>query len=202
MTKNQQLLAKMGGGSLALLLSLSLGQQASATTLVSNLPPTTTSLPDGGTVSSNTWGGSSFTTGSGSYGYTLNSVTLQFRQDTADANLFVRLYENNAGLLGNLITSFTNPDSISTTFPNGANTTFTLTTPQTLCANTSYWLVAGIDAPVGTGGQYSWRGTNSFDQAGEPGWLIDNSSLFSGNQGLSWTTSTIANAFQFKVTGA
>jgi hypothetical protein len=172
------------------------------TDLIDNLPPITTTLSSGGAVRTNSWLRSSFTTGSHSYGYTLNSVTLQFRQNTADANLFVRLYENNAGLLGNLITSFTNPDSISTTFPNGANTTFTLTTPQTLCANTSYWLVAGIDAPVGTGGEYSWRGTNSFDQAGEPGWSIGDNSLFSPNQGLSWTTSTIANAFQFKVTGA
>lgn len=168
--------------------------------LVSNLPPITTTLSSGGAVRTSSWLRSSFTTGGGS-GYTLYSVTLQFRQNTPNANLFVRLYENNAGLLGNLITSFTNPDSISTTFPNGANTTFTLTTPQTLAANTSYWLVAGIDAPVGTGGEYSWRGTNSFDQAGEPGWLIGNSSLFSGNQGLSWTTSTIANAFQFSVNG-
>ena len=201
MTKNQQILAKMGGGSLALLLSLSLGQQASATTLVSNLPPTTTSLSIGGAVKTDSWLRSSFTTGGGSYGYTLNSVTLQFRQDTADANLFVRLYENNAGVLGNLITSFINPASISTTPPDGADTVFTLTTPQTLAANTSFWLLAGIDAPVGTGGEYSWRGTNSFDQTGEPGWSIGNSSLFSGNQGVSWTTSTIANAFQFSVNG-
>ncbi|GBL12593.1 hypothetical protein MSj_04113 [Microcystis aeruginosa Sj] len=205
MTKTQQILAKTGGGSLALLLSLSLGQQASATTLVSNLPPTTTES-NGGEVSFERWLRSSFTTGSVSYGYTLNSVTLQFRQDTADANLFVRLYEDKEdepGVLGDLITSFTNPGSISTTFPGGANTTFTLTTPQTLDANTAYWLVAGISS--NSGGVYSWRGTNSANETGEPGWSIGDSdpyyALFSGNQGGNWNVFTGAKAFQFSVNG-
>jgi len=197
MTKDQQILAKMGGGSLAMLLSLSLGQQASATTLVSNLPPITSSLTTGGAVQTNSWLRSSFTTGGGS-GYTLNSVTLLSRQITASANLFVRLYENNLGLLGNLITTFTNPGSITTS---DGNNTFTLTTPQPLAANTSFWLVAGINGSVGTGGEYSWRGTNSLDQTGESGWSIGDTSRFSGNQGLSWNTSTIANAFQFSVNG-
>jgi hypothetical protein len=207
MTKDQQILAKMGGGSLALLLSLSLGQQASATTLVSNLPPTTTES-SGGEVSFAGWLRSSFTTGSVSYGYTLNSVTLQFRQDTADANLFVRLYKDKEvepGELGDLITSFTNPASISTTFPDGADTVFTLTTPQTLDANTTYWLVTGIDGLVDTGGEYSWRGTNFDNQTGEPGWSIGDSdpyrALFSGNRGGSWNTFTGAKAFQFSVNG-
>jgi hypothetical protein len=199
MTKNQQIVAKMGGGSLALFLSLSLGQQASATTLVSNLPPTTTSLPDGGTVSSNTWGGSSFTTGSGSYGYTLNSVTLRFAQITSATppnNLFVRLYNDNSGNPGSEITSFTftNPGSITTTT---ANNIFTLTTPQTLAANTTFWLVAGSGS-----GQYVWALTDSVNQTGEPGWSIgNNSALFSGNRGGSWNTFTGAKAFQFSVNG-
>ena len=167
--------------------------------LVSNLPPITTSLQFGSAIATDSWVRSSFTTGSNPF--ILTSVTLQFRQNTANTNLFVRIYENNAGLPGNLITSFTNPASISTTVPHGADTVFTLTTPQTLAVNTSYWLVVGIDAPVGTPGEYSWRGTNSFDQTGEAGWSIGDSSLFSGNQGLSWFTSTIANAFQFSVNG-
>ncbi|NCR55972.1 MAG: PEP-CTERM sorting domain-containing protein [Microcystis aeruginosa L211-07] len=204
MTKDQQILAKVGGGSLAILLSLSLGQQASAATLVSNLPPTTTES-NGGEVSFERWVRSSFTTGSVSYGYTLNSVTLQFRQDIADANLFVRLYKDRGdtpGVLGNLITSFTNPDSISTITPSGANTTFT-TTPQRLDANTAYWLVAGISS--NSGGVYSWRGTDSVNQTGEPGWSIGDSdpyyALFSGNQGGTWNPFTGAKAFQFSVNG-
>ena len=168
-------------------------------TLVDNLPPITTTLSSGGAVQTDSWLRSSFTTGGGS-GYTLNSVTLQFRQNTPNANLFVRLYEDNAGLLDNLITSFTNPDSISTAVPDGAATVFTLTTPQTLAANTTYWLVAGINAPVGTDGVYSWRATNSVNQTGEPNWSIG-SALFSGNQGGTWNTFSGVNAFQFNVNG-
>jgi hypothetical protein len=175
--------------------------------LVSNLPPITP-LPTAGFGITNTqWLRSSFTTGGGS-GYTLNSVTLQFRQDTADANLFVRLYKDKEvepGELGDLITSFTNPASISTTFPNGAATVFTLTTPQTLDANTTYWLVTGIDGLVNTGGEYSWRDTNFDNQTGEPGWSIGDSdpyrALFSGNRGGSWNTFTGGKAFQFSVNG-
>ena len=198
MTKNQQLLAKMGGGSLALFLSLSLGQQASATTLVSNLPTTTTSLPDGGTVSSNIWGGSSFTTGSGSYGYTLNSVTLRFAQITSATppnNLFVRLYNDNSGNPGSEITSFTftNSGSITTTT---ANNIFTLSTPQILSANTTFWLVVGSGS-----GQYVWALTNSVNETGEPGWSIgNNSAFFSPNGGGSWTPYP-NNSFQFSVNG-
>ena len=195
MTKNQQILAKMGGGSLALLLSLSLGQQASAATLVSNLPPTT-STPTGGDVTFDRWVRSSFRTGSGSYGYTLNSVTLWFREFTQDANLFVRLHKDNAGALGDLITSFTNPVSITTT---AANNNFTPTTPQTLASGTDYWLVAGISSSGS--GLYRWGLTNSVNQTGEPGWSIGDSSLFTGNQGLSWNTFVGASAFQFSVNG-
>jgi hypothetical protein len=58
MSKNQQILAKIGGGgSLALLVSLALGQQASAVTLVENL---TQSNSADGTVHSTAWTGSSF----------------------------------------------------------------------------------------------------------------------------------------------
>jgi len=159
MTKNQQLLANMGGGSLALLLSLSLGQQASATTLVSNLSPTPSM---GYPVKFDEWLRSSFTTGSGSYGYTINSVTLRLAEMTANPNLFVRLYSDSSGGLGSQITSFTNPSFT----PNITNDyIFTLTTPQTLAANTAYWLVAGISEGSG---EYLWAFTQSPDQTGFP----------------------------------
>ncbi|GCL54842.1 hypothetical protein NIES3806_21850 [Microcystis aeruginosa NIES-3806] len=196
MTKNQQLLAKMGGGSLALLLSLSLGQQASATTLVSNLPPTTATA-QGSPVQSNQWLRSSFTTGSGSYGYTINSVTLRLAEMAANANLFVRLYSDNSGGLGSQIASFTNPSFT----PNTTNNyTFTPTTPQTLAANTAYWLVAGISDGSG---QYLWAFTKSPDQTGVTGWSIGDIPFYSGNQGLSWNSNfpDSFNAFQFSVNG-
>ncbi|WP_260441195.1 MULTISPECIES: choice-of-anchor R domain-containing protein [Microcystis] len=127
MTKNQQILAKIGGGSLALLLSLGLGQQAYAVTLVENLSESNDGI---GSINFNFWNGSSFTTGSSSYN--LQSATLLFQQLTASPNLFVRLYSNSSGTPGTLITSFTNPASITTSL---ANNTFTLATPYTLAAN-------------------------------------------------------------------
>ena len=196
MTKNQQLLAKMGGGSLALLLSLSLGQQASATTLVSNLPPTTLET-NGGAVKFDQWVSSSFTTGSGIYGYTLDSVTLRFREDTADNNLSVSLYTDNFGGIGGLITSFTKPSFVTNTIDNYP---FTLTTPQTLASGTTYWLVAGISSNL-VGGEYSWRITDSAAQTGLSGWSIGDSSLFSSNQGLTWNSFPGSVVFQFSVDG-
>jgi hypothetical protein len=194
MTKNQQLLAKMGGGSLALLLSLSLGQQASATTLVSNLPSTS---PMGYPVKFDEWLSSSFTTGSGSYGYTINSVTLRLAEMTANPNLFVRLYNDSPGGLGSQITSFTNPSFT----PNITNDyIFTLTTPQTLASNTDYWLVAGISEGSG---EYLWAFTTLPDQTGSPGWLIGDNPFKSTNQGGAWNNSfaTTFSAFQFSVNG-
>jgi hypothetical protein len=194
MTKNQQLLAKMGGGSLALLLSLSLGQQASATTLVSNLPSTS---PMGYPVKFDEWLRSSFTTGSGSYGYTINSVTLRLAEMTANLNLFVRLYNDSSGGLGGQITSFTNP--IFT--PNiTKDYIFTLTTPQTLASNTDYWLVAGISEGSG---EYLWAFTTLPDQTGSPGWSIGDKPFYSNDQGGTWDNSfaTTFSAFQFSVNG-
>ncbi len=196
MTKNQQLLANMGGGSLALLLSLSLGQQASAATLVSNLPPITVSVM-GYPVKFDEWLRSSFTTGSGSYGYTINSVTLRLAEMTANPNLFVRLYNDSSGGLGSQITSFTNPSFT----PNITNDyTFTPTTPQTLAANTAYWLVAGISDGIGG---YRWAFTTSTGQTGSPGWLIGDNPFYSTDQGGTWNNSfaTAFKAFQFSVNG-
>ncbi len=194
MTKNQQLLAKMGGGSLALLLSLSLGQQASATTLVSNLPQTSTM---GYPVKFDQWLRSSFTTGSGSYGYTINSVTLRLAEMTANTNLFVRLYNDSPGGLGSQITSFTNPSFTSNTTNDYI---FTLTNPQTLASNTNYWLVAGISDGIG---EYLWSFTTSPDQTGLPGWSIGDNPFNSTNQGGIWSNnfSTAFKAFQFSVNG-
>ncbi|GCL59525.1 choice-of-anchor R domain-containing protein [Microcystis aeruginosa] len=197
MTKNQQILAKMGGGSLALLLSLGLGQQASATTLVSNLPPITSDPTTGSDITFNQWVRSSFKTGSISYGYTLNSVTLLFRELTANNSLFVRLHRDDAGDTGALITTFNNPSPITST---AANNNFSAPTPQTLAADTTYWLVAGISSNV-SGGQYRWARTNSVDQGGELGWSIGDSSLFSINQGGTWSVDPAFKAFQFSVNG-
>jgi hypothetical protein len=190
MTKNQQILAKIGGGSLALLLSLGLGQQASAVTLVENLSQGNNGTGD---VAINIWQGSSFTTGSSSYN--LNSATLLFQENTADPNLFLRLYSNSSGTPGTQLTSFTNPASITTSL---ANNTFTLATPQALAANTTYWLVSGISSGTGS---YIWGFTTSTAQTGLPGWTIGDGYVQSTNQGGSWSSDPNDGPYQFSLEG-
>lgn len=163
--------------------------------LVSNLPPITTTVT-GGDVTFDQWVRSSFRTGSVSYGYIFTSVTLRFREFTQDANLFVRLHKDNAGGLGDLITNFTNPVSITTT---AANNNFTLTTPQILAPGTDYWLVAGISSSGS--GLYRWALADSVNQTGETGWSIGDSVFFSGSQGSSWTPFGGFSASQFSING-
>ena len=170
---------------------MALGQQASAVTLVENLSQTN---DNGATVNVTAWTGSSFTTGSGSYN--LESVTLLFKENTADLNnLFVRLYGNNSGVPGTLITTFTNPASITTSL---ANNTFTLTTPQALTANTTYWLISGI---LSGSGNYSWGYTFSNSETGLPGWTIGAGYIVSNNQGGTWNSFPTDGPYQFSVNG-
>jgi hypothetical protein len=169
---------------------LGLGQQASAVTLVENLSQGNTST---GAISLDSWRGSSFTTGSSSYN--LNSATLLFGENTAEPSLFLRLYSNSSGVPGTLITSFTNPASITT---NLANNTFTLTTPQALAANTTYWLVSGISSGTGS---YNWGYTLSTAQTGLPGWTIGDGFVASLDQSASWTIFPTGVSFQFSLEG-
>ncbi|MCZ8188987.1 MAG: PEP-CTERM sorting domain-containing protein [Microcystis sp. LE19-338.1B] len=169
---------------------MGLGQQAYAVTLVENLSESTDGTAG---INLDFWEGSSFTTGSSSYN--LNSATLLLEQSTASANLFVRLYSNNSGQPGTVITNFTNPASITTTL---ANNTFTLATPQALAANTTYWLVSGVSS--GAGG-YNWGYTSSFNQTGLPGWTIGDGYVESYNQGGSWTSFPTDGPYQFSLEG-
>ena len=94
----------------------------------------------------------------------------------------IRLYGNNGGVPGTLITTFTNPASITT---NLANNTFTLTTPQALTASTTYWLVGGISTGSGN---YAWGGTTSDSETGLPVWTIGGGFAESSNQGGTWAS--------------
>lgn len=162
--------------------------------LVSNLTQTTNS---GFSINNNQWLSSSFTTGGGIYGYTINSVILRLAATTANPNLFVRLYNDSLGGLGSQIASFTNP-SFTLNITN--DYIFTITTPQILASNTNYWLVAGIS---GGSGEYFWGFTTSPDQTGLPGWSVGNNPFYSNNQGGTWSNnfSTTFSAFQFSVNG-
>ena len=159
---------------------------------VDNLPPVTTTAL-GYEVSYNQWLRSSFTTGNKSGGYTLSSVALRFREEIANSNVFIKLYEDVNGGLGNQIAEFVKPIFIPNTT---SNYSFTLLTLQMLAANTTYWLVAGISDGSG---RYRWAFTDSDNQSGALDWAISDNSLFTGNQGLNWQS--LAGSFQFKVIG-
>jgi hypothetical protein len=160
--------------------------------LVSNLPPTTPLPTSGFGVNNTQWLSSSFQTGNASYGYILNSVTLRIGQSTL-GSLFVKLYSNVAGNPSTEITSFNVPSIGGTN-----NYDFTLTNPQLLTANTTYWLVAGI---LSGSGQYVWTRTNSTAETGLPGWSIGNLALFSANGGNIWNFFDSPEIFQFSVKG-
>jgi len=160
--------------------------------LVSNLPPTTPLPTSGFQVRNDQWLSSSFQTGNASDGYILNSVTLRFGQFTL-GSLFVKLYSNDAGNPGTEITSFNAPSIGGTN-----NYDFTLTNPQLLTANTTYWLVAGILS--GSGG-YFWAKTSSTAETGLPGWSIGDLTFFSTDGGNIWNSFGSPEPFQFSVNG-
>ena len=101
-----------------------------ATSFVSNLPPTasTSSARD---VNYSQWLGSSFTTGSVSYGYILNSATLLFGLKSGTSpdpgTLLLRLYSNASGVPGSAISggNFNVP-----TITSSGQYNFVITNPQ------------------------------------------------------------------------
>lgn len=189
MSKNQQLLAKVGEASLVLLLSFTVGQQAHAATVVSNLSEPNLNVTSLGFSS---WQGSSFTTGNGSYN--LDFVNLFLGEQTASSNFFVRLYSNNSGVPGTILTSFTPNAPITTTL---AVNQFNPSSVVPLAANSTYWLVAGVSA--NDGGSYSWGYTSSFNETGVSGWTIGNGYDFSSSQGTTWVADPNAGPYQFSV---
>jgi hypothetical protein len=165
------------------------------TDLVDNLPPITTTS-QGYFINFNQWLRIAFTTGNNSNGYIINSVILRLSELTANPNLVVRLYNDSSGTIGGQIAQFVNPVFIPNTT---RNYVFTLTNPQILAANTTYWLVVGI---LSGSGQYMWAFTTSGNQSGSLGWSIRDDSLYTSNQGGSWQFFPGTVVFQFKVTGA
>ncbi len=165
-----------------------------AITFTGNLPPVTATI-SGGDITFGQWLRSSFVTGNNSP-FVVSSVTLRFREVTQDSNLFVGLYNDSNGTLGSQIIIFTNP-SFTPDFTD--NYIFTLSTPQLLLPNTTYWLVARISSSGS--GLYRWALTNSNSQSGHSSWSIGDSVLFSNNQSLSWTDFPDFTAAQFSING-
>ncbi|MDB9427169.1 hypothetical protein PN437_20105 [Microcystis aeruginosa CS-564/01] len=173
-------------------------------TLVENLPPTTLT-GSGRDVNNNQWLSSSFITGSNAYGYILKSITLLFTLKSGTpvdpGSLLLRLYNNASGVPGSAISggNFNVP-----TITSSGEYNFTLTNSLQLAANTTYWLVAGVD-PQGNPGTYMWGHTSDGTETGLADWSIGNTAVYSVNQGIGvnpWTFLTGGGTFQFKVTGS
>jgi len=160
--------------------------------LVSNRPPITPASA-GFEVKNDQWVSSSFQTGNASNVHVISSVTLRFGQFTS-GSLFVKLYSG-SGSPNTEIMNFNVPSIGGTN-----NYEFTLTSPQLLTANTTYWLVAGVS--IGSG-RYFWAKTDSTVETGLTGWLIGDQAIFSNDQGASniWGVFSGSGPFQFSING-
>ena len=160
--------------------------------LVDNRPPVTLSNA-GFEVKSDQWVSSSFQTGNASSVYIISSVTLRFGRFTL-GSLFLKLYSGSESPTTEIM-NFNVPSIGGTN-----NYEFTLTSPQLLTANTTYWLVAGVSSGSG---RYFWAKTDSTVETGLPGWSIGNLAFFSNDQGASniWGVFFGSGPFQFSVNG-
>ncbi len=170
--------------------SFAVAQRASALTLVENISQPSAPIADN--VRAVVWRASSFTTGSDSY--RVDSATLLFFQDVPGQNLFVSLYTDDSGEPGTRLFDFSTPASISS-IP--SEVTFSLSSPQLLGVNSTYWLVAGVSSGPG---DCRWDYTSSNDQTGLPGWAIGPQYLYSESQGGSWSGGAGPN--QFRINGS
>lgn len=161
--------------------------------LVDNRPPITPASA-GFEVKNNQWLSSSFQTGNASNVYILSSATLRFGRFTS-GSLFLKLYSDGNGSPNTEIMNFNVPSIGSTN-----NYEFTLTSPQLLTANTTYWLVAGVS---NDSGRYFWAKTDSTVETGVTGWSIGNQAIFSNDQGALniWGVLSGSGPFQFSING-
>ena len=164
-------------------------QQAPIVTLVENLSQPTNL---GWEVKYDQWLTANFQTGNADS--ILQSITLRCGQFTF-GSLFVKLYSGNSAP-NNLLADFNIPSIGSTN-----NYDFSLTNPQLLIANTTYWIVAGI-LSNNDNGRYFWAKTSSNTETGSLGWLIGNTIDFSSNQGGIWNQLSSNETLHFKVTGS
>ena len=130
--------------------------------------------------SGTTWfTGQSFTTGD--QGATISEIVL--RLGGGGSGISVSLRDDNAGVPGDLVATFTNPGSLSSHSWN----TFTAPNNTQVAANTTYWVSIheGIDS-----NRRTLVGANSDDQTGEMGWSIGNGSKARSSESGDWVDST------------
>ena len=147
----------------------------------------------------------SFSTGSQSGGYTLHSVTVEFRAPVGNPGaLTARIHSSAGGRPGAHVVT-----TLSGSSPTAAGEyTFTCTTGCGLSANTTYWLMMFSASGNYTTNLYDLEWTASDDETNKPGnagWSIGNAAYrAAGNEGanLSWSAVSSAESFKFSVAAA
>ena len=161
--------------------------QPTEITLVSNADETLTN------GSSSAFQAQSFTTGGHADGYAISEIGLRFRRTSSlTRHASVNLREDNSGVPGDLVATFTRP-AIYTS--EGLNN-YTAPVGTEVSANTRYWVSVheGLDSRLGL------RLTPSYSQTGAAGWSIGNDRLFRSEETDSWSTSTI-NVLSMSIKG-
>ncbi len=178
------------GLALAALAALAVPEQAEAqtdTTFISNSAQLTSS-------DSSALRATAFTTGSNSGGYGLSSVDV-YVSSQGLSNPLVEIYEDDAGNVGTLHATLSDPATIT----DGSANTFTATN-TTLSATTTYWLVTrSSHSTTGAGFDvYTTRNTTA-DSGAAMGWSIGNGRYKSARQDLNWSASS--NRIIFTIRG-
>lgn len=132
----------------------------------------------GDTVTKTAYLASSFTTGSTSSSYSLDSVLLGMGVAIEQEGGFtVTIRSNNSSRPGTVLGVLVGEDN-----PSEGTFTYTPQTTILLDSNTTYWVVAGVS---GGDGEFRWLASNSNNQTGD--WTIGNNIGFSTNAGSSWS---------------
>jgi hypothetical protein len=184
-----------------LVLFLAIGSTAHADVLVSNLSEP---LRDSSPIGNNPnpvpppppadpiwyWAAQSFLPDANSYSLISIDAIVGGGSTNPPPVVVAELHSDNAGLVGNLITTLTSP-SVS-----GAPSarTFTPDSPVTLSASTKYWFVLGSQAPGD--GTYFWSYAEGNGQVG-PG-ALDNYN-YSTDSGVIWSNFGSDNPFYLQV---
>ena len=128
-----------------------------------------------------------FTTGTNSFGYTLESV--QTRYSVGGSTIFpthtVSIWTESSNSPGSSLGTLTNPDPVV----NGVNT-YTATDGISLSANTTYFIVMDNSPNAGDGGSIFLTASDSEDSGAASGWSIGDGGVYRDHDSTgSWETS-------------
>ena len=165
---------------------------AGETALVSNMNQTTS----GSASSTNEDGAQAFTTGTNSFGYTLESVQISL---TVGGSPFpahtVSIWTESSNNPGSSLGTLTNPDPVV----NGVNT-YTTTDGISLSAGTTYFIVVDNSPNAGDSGRMAVTGSDSEDSGAASGWSIGDGRVYRDHDSTgSW--GIYQNSLKIRING-